>query len=149
MKTAKPVVTLDHWIGRQSCCMTEHRKSCDKEIKPYIRPKRQHKLLPDSWETKWICVRRYRNWKHRCKKKHQWEKHKQTPNEIKRVTGYFPEKYLLYLYGHKRWVEVDFEHQDQVQELIDKGKLKGVYSRYYRWGRSFGKEYLKYAYTPR
>jgi len=153
MKIAKPVVTLDKWVGRNSCCITEHRKSCDKEIKPYIRAKRQHKSLPNSWDTKWICVRQYRNWKDRCRKRHQWEKHKQTPREIERVTGHFPEKYLMYLYGHAdRWVEIDWDHMADVEKLVEEGKLEGGYvkhtTRWYRWNAKNNIPYLKFVRKP-
>ena len=158
MKVAKPVVILDHWIGRKSCCMDEHKRSCDKEIKPYIRSKRQHNLLPDSWNTKWINVRQFRNWKHRCKKRHQWEKHIQKPEEIELVTGSYPEKYLMYLYGRlDRWVEIDVRHMSQVENMINKGILDGGYSKRRRYSTELDDDgdsiythtyyisYLKYA----
>lgn len=123
MKVAKPIVILGHYIGRRSCCIREHRLSCDKETKKYIRHKRQHKGLPDSWDTKFINVRQFRNWKHRCKKKFQWEKHKQTPKEIKFVTGEYPDEFIMELYGGKRWRKIEWEHHEDVNRLVKQGKL--------------------------
>ena len=152
MKVAKPVVTLDKWVGRKSCCMTERRKSLDETHRPYIRPKRTSRYLPDSWDTKWINVKQYRNWKHRCRKKHQWEKHKQTPKEIERVTGHFPDQYIMYLYGRvNRWIEIHWDHMDDVERLIEEGKLEGGYVTVTYWGewwRYKRKKYLKYARRP-
>ena len=134
MKVAKPVVNLDCWISSKSCCMQERRQACDKEIEPYVRPKRNMVHLPDSWDTRWIKVKMFRSWKHRCKKKHQWEKHKQTPQEIEIVTGYFPDAYIKYLYCQKKWIRIQHEHRDSVERLIEAGELEPGYADSSYWG---------------
>ena len=120
---------MDCWIGRKSCCSSERKQACDKDIKPYIRPKRNINYLPDSWNTKWINVRQFRNWKHRCKKKHQWEKHKQTPDEICLVTGSYPDSYIMHIYCRNKWIRIKHEHMDSVKKLIKSGILKAGYAK--------------------
>ena len=131
MKLSKLIIRINQWIGRKSSCMAEKRKSYDKEVRPYIRPKRRPRMLPDSWDTKWINVRQFRSWKDRCKKRHQWERHCQSPEEVKIVTGRYPEDYIMRLYGHTdRWTVVENRHIEQVQELIEEGLLRGRYIYY-------------------
>ncbi len=121
MKVAKPVIQLDHFVRNKSCCMKERALSLDEMHKPYVRGSRKSNNLPDSWDTTWI--RRQKSWKYRCRKKHQWEKHKKKPAEIYNVTGKWPEKYLMYLYNKDRWIPVDYFHQNDVRKLVEDGKL--------------------------
>ena len=145
MKIAKPVITLEIYSGSKSCCMTERRKSLDEDHKPYVRAKRNSTHLPDSWDTKWIKVKEFRNWKRRCKKQHQWEKHKQTPEEIKTVTGKYPDEYILYIYAQIKWVRIDTFHKEDVERLIEEGKLQAGYITCWYWrARKYNEETHEY-----
>ena len=79
-KLAKEIFRINKHVGNYSS-IQKKRISLDEMHKPYVRSKRSCKNLPDSYtHTRWI--HRIKNWKHKSKIKHQWEKHKKTLNEL-------------------------------------------------------------------
>ena len=60
----------------------EKRDNSDPETKQYVRAKRREDNLPDGYtNTKWIKKIKDKSWKARCKKRHQYDKHKKTEKE--------------------------------------------------------------------
>jgi len=124
-KRAKEIYRqTDVWIRRLRT-QSERRKAADPEIMDLIRPSRNVTNLPDSWDTQFI--HKEKSWKHRCRKNHQYEFHYQTEDEINYVTGHHTLGYLMYLYGHSKWVKVCHWEIADVQDLINKGILEGHY----------------------
>ena len=153
MKKAKPVLKFGLCQGIKAFGGKREKSIAQDEMHaPYIRSKRNATHLPDGWDdTKWI--KRQKSWKYRCKKRHQWEKHQQTPEEVKITSDHYPEKYIIYLYGHsKRWTEIKPEHRSQVESLINRGVLEGkteTIKRHFFSGGNIPKHYyityIKYA----
>lgn len=85
MKKAKPIYRYDMWMGTKSFASAwEKSISQDSMHKPYVRNKRTKPNLPDNWkDTK--RLKKYKSWKHRSKKKYQWEKHKEGLTNTKTI----------------------------------------------------------------
>ena len=72
----------------------EKHLAVDEMHKPYIRAKRNISNLPDTYtRTRWIPI--IKNWKHRAKVNHQWEKHKISNEEADKFDKYGSEKNKL------------------------------------------------------
>jgi hypothetical protein len=88
VKVAKFVYRNPHLhVGAKAFAGTREKAlSLDKDHKPYVRGARTWHHLPDSYDdTKWLV--RYRSWKHRVKKRHQWVAHVMRPNEWAWIRG--------------------------------------------------------------
>jgi hypothetical protein len=74
-KMAKVVVRNPHFgCGTKAFAGTREKAlSLDPEHKPHIRGSRKCPNLPDTYDTKWIRVKK--SWKDRVRKKRQWMPH--------------------------------------------------------------------------
>ena len=115
----------------------------DEEHKPLIRAKRGRELLLRV-SCHWCCNvdkefylhhsrRDLKSWKSRCKKQHQWEKHRHTKTEYENTRYYNAEKDTLELYrrlstqqgGNVLDVRTD-HHLDDALDLLEKEKVVSV-----------------------
>jgi hypothetical protein len=90
VKMAKLVVRSPHMSCGTKAFAGPRLKALaeDEEHKPYVRGKQRANSLPDSdCDTKWISVRRFRGWKDRVKKKHQYIPHWSSLREWKWLRG--------------------------------------------------------------
>ena len=63
--------------------LQEKKKNSDPDMVEYVRAKRKSKNLVDGYSnTKWIRKINDKSWKTRCKKRHQYDKHRMTPKEM-------------------------------------------------------------------
>ena len=82
LKNVKNFLRFPGWVGTYKTHQ-EKKKNSDPEIQEYIRPKRKPNQIIDGYtDTKWITKIHDKSWKTRCKKRHQYEKHKMSPKEI-------------------------------------------------------------------
>ena len=132
-KLAKEIFRINKYAGNYSS-IQEKRISLDEMHKPYVRSKRSCKNLPDSYtHTRWI--HRIKNWKHKSKVKHQWEKHKKTLTELdicennKALKNEF--LYILKTKYKNSWYEFNFLNNDFYYyiavDLVNENKLEGKF----------------------
>lgn len=132
-KLAKEIFRINKYAGNYSS-IQEKRISLDEMHKPYVRSKRKSKNLPDSYtHTRWI--HRIKNWKHKSKVKHQWEKHKKTLTELdicennKALKNEF--LYILKTKYKNSWYEFNFLNNDFYYyiavDLVNENKLEGKF----------------------
>lgn len=82
LKKAKWFLRFRKWVGSYHTYQ-EKRKNSDPEIQEFVRGSRKPNKLIDSYtDTKWIKKVNDKSWKTRCKKRHQYEKHQKTRQEI-------------------------------------------------------------------
>lgn len=82
LKLPKWFLRFKYYCGKYHT-LQEKRKNSDPETYKYIRAKRKpNKLLDAYCRTKWIKKVYDKSWKNRCKKRHQYEKHKKSEQEI-------------------------------------------------------------------
>lgn len=132
-KLAKEIFRINKHVGNYST-IQEKRINLDEMHKPYVRSKRKSKNLPDSYSnTRWI--HRIKNWKHKSKVKHQWEKHKKTLTELdicennKALKNEF--LYILKTKYKNSWYEFNFINNDYYYyiavDLVNENKLEGKF----------------------
>ena len=132
-KLAKEIFRINKHVGNYST-IQEKRISLDEIHKPYVRSKRSCNNLPDSYSnTRWI--HRIKNWKHKSKVKHQWEKHKKTLTELdicennKALKNEF--LYILKTKYKNSWYEFNFLNNDFYYyiavDLVNENKLEGKF----------------------
>ncbi len=93
LKLGKLFLRLDNMCSRYGS-HREKQLAVDEMHKPYVRAKRSITNLPDTYlRTRWIPI--VKNWKHRAKVKHQWEKHKISNEEADKFDKYGSEKIKL------------------------------------------------------
>ena len=115
----------------------------DEEHHPFIRAKRGRELLLRV-SCHWCCNvdkefylhhsrRDLKSWKSRCKKRHQWEKHRHTETEYEQTRYYNAEKDTLELYHRlstqqgENVLDVRTDHHlDDALDLLEKEKVVSV-----------------------
>lgn len=102
----------DIWV-RHIHIYKELKESSDLENKKYIRASRNRNNLPNTYNTQWI--KKIKNWKHRSKKQHQYEKHKLSKGELNYYYNYMDDQqellFILSKLKEDEWYEVETEDQ--------------------------------------
>lgn len=74
-KFSKEIFNIGRFTNKFKC-HNELKKNVDPEVLPLIRKKRLKASGYKNTETRWIKKLEDKSWKARCKKAHQWVKHK-------------------------------------------------------------------------
>lgn len=92
IKMSKLFMRFGKSVGRYMT-HNEKKKNSDPELFKYIRPSRRSKNLIDSYtNTKWLKRIYDKSWKNRCKKRHQYCKHKKSLYELRIINKKIKEK---------------------------------------------------------
>lgn len=110
--------------------------ACDEEHLPFIRSKRnKHALFyysDFSYEREAEPWPDQRSWKHRCKKRHQWVKHRYSLRELDmllagRCSQHNAQELLKFLEKNPGWIKFDLRDNPLIENAIDHlSKLKKI-----------------------
>lgn len=139
LKWAKEIYRFDWWIGKGKSTQNEKKANSDPEVKSYIRAKRQTNNLPDCWDTRWIP--KIKNWKHRSKVKHQYDKHKINSVEANAFYNNAAiRQQLLFDLRSGDWIQVqaysgcrtyyhvyDYDRFEMAEKLVEEGLVEPMY----------------------
>lgn len=110
--------------------------ACDEEHLPFIRSKRnKHALFyysDFSYEREAEPWPDQRSWKHRCKKRHQWVKHRYSLRELDmllvgRCSQHNAHELLKFLEKNPGWIKFDLRDNPLIENAIDHlSKLKKI-----------------------
>lgn len=100
--------------------LQEKKKNSDPEISEYVRAKRKPNNLIDCYSnTKWIRKIHDKSWKNRCKKRHQYEKHKTTPKEMNLCM----EKLNEYKKKIREVSEISFNNYEKIKLMFENKEM--------------------------
>ena len=135
-KSKKCYRDIDRYFRRFKCGKREKALAADNEHKQYIRAKRNIVHLPDAWDD--YVLFRPISWKKRCKKKHQYDKHKLSNYELTYFYYNINVKqkllYKLSTLPNDKWFEicdiqgnqlVDYNIYNAAEELYTEGLVDG------------------------
>ena len=121
---------------RKSGFHREMAYACDEEHTPLIRSKRnKHALFyysDFSYEREAEPWPDQRSWKHRCKKRHQWVKHRYSLRELDmllagRFSQHNAHELLKFLEENPGWIKFDLRDNPLIENAIDHlSKLKKI-----------------------
>ena len=120
--------------------------ACDKEHIPLIRSKRnKHALFyysDFSYEREAEPWPDQRSWKHRCKKRHQWMKHRYSLRELDlllagRFSQHNAHELLKFLEENPGWIKFDLRDNPLIENAINQlgslGKIDRFSYNFYTW----------------
>ena len=120
--------------------------ACDKEHIPLIRSKRnKHALFyysDFSYEREAEPWPDQRSWKHRCKKRHQWVKHRYSLRELDmllagRFSQHNAHELLKFLEKNPGWIKFDLRDNPLIENAINQlgslGKIDRFSYNFYTW----------------
>ena len=131
---------------RKSGFHREMAYACDEEHIPLIRSKRnKHALFyysDFSYEREAEPWPDQRSWKHRCKKRHQWVKHRYSLRELDmllagRFSQYNAHELLKFLEENPGWIKFDLQDNPLIENAINQlgslGKIDRFSYNFYTW----------------
>ena len=131
---------------RKSGFHREMAYACDKEHIPLIRSKRnKHALFyysDFSYEREAEPWPDQRSWKHRCKKRHQWVKHRYSLRELDlllagRFSQHNAHELLKFLEKNPGWIKFDLRDNPLIENAINQleslGKIDRFSYNFYTW----------------
>ena len=131
---------------RKSGFHREMAYACDKEHIPLIRSKRnKHALFyysDFSYEREAEPWPDQRSWKHRCKKRHQWVKHRYSLRELDmllagRCSQHNAHELLKFLEKNPGWIKFDLRDNPLIENAINQlealGKIDRFSYNFYTW----------------
>ena len=120
--------------------------ACDEEHLPFIRSKRnKHALFyysDFSYEREAEPWPDQRSWKHRCKKRHQWVKHRYSLRELDlllagRFSQHNAHELLKFLKKNPGWIKFDLRDNPFIENAINQlgslGKIDRFSYNFYTW----------------
>ena len=120
--------------------------ACDEEHLPFIRSKRnKHALFyysDFSYEREAESWPDQRSWKHRCKKRHQWVKHRYSLRELDlllagRFRQHNAHELLKFLEKNPGWIKFDLRDNPLIENAINQleslGKIDRFSYNFYTW----------------
>ena len=120
--------------------------ACDEEHLPFIRSKRnKHALFyysDFSYEREAEPWPDQRSWKHRCKKRHQWVKHRYSLRELDlllagRFSQHNAHELLKFLEKNPGWIKFDLRDNPLIENAINQlgalGKIDRFSYNFYTW----------------
>ena len=151
LKLGKLFLRIDAWVSGYDS-HREKKFAASDEHKPYIRPARSLKHLPNGYtHTRWIP--KVKNWKHRSKVKHQWEKHKISYYENDKFNRYDNEQkevfYHLSKLKNDDWLYVKYgsELYYAALQLVLTNKIEGYFTCAKHEFDNFGVKEVNYSVT--
>ena len=128
MKKSKEIYRIDIYAHGYGQAHSRKIDASDPDYQDFVRAKRNIKHVPD-WDntgTRWI--KRQKNWKSRCKKRKQWEKHDVSDFEKEIIDPISLEKErLLCMYPDNVWRVVDEPFNKTLKNMINNGIFEGKY----------------------
>ena len=131
---------------RKSGFHREMAYACDEEHIPLIRSKRnKHALFcysDFSYEREAEPWPDQRSWKHRCKKRHQWVKHRYSLRELDmllagRFSQHNAHELLKFLEENPGWIKFDLRDNPLIENAINRlgalGKIDRFSYNFYTW----------------
>jgi len=131
---------------RKSGFHREMAYACDEEHIPLIRSKRnKHALFyysDFSYEREAEPWPDQRSWKHRCKKRHQWVKHRYSLRELDlllagRFSQHNAHELLKFLEKNPGWIKFDLRDNPLIENAINQLEALGIIDRFsynfYTW----------------
>ncbi|MBQ9776996.1 MAG: hypothetical protein IJW17_13295 [Lentisphaeria bacterium] len=131
---------------RKSGFHREMAYACDEEHIPLIRSKRnKHALFyysDFSYEREAEPWLDQRSWKHRCKKRHQWVKHRYSLRELDmllagRFSQHNAHELLKFLEENPGWIKFDLRDNPLIENAINQleslGKIDRFSYNFYTW----------------